>query len=79
MATEIWVNIGSSNDLLPDSNKPRASENPRGQRAVLKQKFWNEWMNEKTILGLKLCTETQKIFFKRPEQASSWTCVIEVL
>ena len=34
----------------------------RTERAVLKPKFWNEWMNEKDILGFKLCTEVEKNF-----------------
>ena len=34
----------------------------RAERAVLKPKFWNEWMNEKNILGFILCAEAEKIF-----------------
>ena len=29
-------------------------------RAALKLKFWNEWMNERNILGFKLCAEAEK-------------------
>ena len=32
----------------------------RAERAKLKPKFLNEWMNEKNILGFKLCTEAEK-------------------
>ena len=42
------------------SENSGASENCT--RITLKPKFWNEWMNEKNILGFKLCTEAEKNF-----------------
>ena len=41
----------------------------RAERATLKLKFRNEWMNERNILGFKLCTEA-KNFYRHPQ----WQC-----
>ena len=46
------------------------------ERALLKPEFWNEWMNEKNILGFKLCAEAEN-FFQMPclwwPGALAWT------
>ena len=59
------------------------------ERGALKPKFWNEWMNEKHILGFKLCAEAE-IFFQTPWyylwtalvlslQLSTWLDVSKIL
>ena len=51
--------------VQPSNNVPGRLKIKCAERAALKPNFLNEWINEKNILGFKLCTEAEN-FFQTP-------------
>ena len=53
MATQIWVNIGTGNDLLPDGTKPlpepMLTYHKYGPVAITQELFYNKYLSHQLL------------------------------